>query len=137
MMISYFPFLPGLLAGTVGQSALAVNECRTITGISNDDGLTGGGARAEDDGPFVIDSGALRAVAEREGDQELADLLDRLGEVSERFLGHAAKQLEALADGKADEANKHHDEAMELSLPWHRLMKEIHELAKRKGYYRP
>ena len=113
-----------------------------VAGISSDDGLTGGGARAQDasdtgdTGPIVVDSQALREIAQEESDRELADLLDRLDELSGRFLEQATKQLDALKDGKADEAKKHYDQAMELSLPWHRLMRDIHEHAKRKGYYR-
>jgi hypothetical protein len=136
MTLTFTP-LTGLLAGTLGLTVPAMGS-RALCQISSDDGLTGGGARAEDAsnvGPFVVDAGALRRIAEEEGDEELADLLDKLDDLTRRFMEHAANQLDALKDGKPDEAKKHYDEAMELSPPWHRLMRDIHEHAKRKGYY--
>jgi hypothetical protein len=109
-----------------------------VASISSDDGLTGGGsARTEDvsdAGPVVINSHALREIANELGDQELNDLLDRLEQLSGRFLDQATKQLDALKAGKSDEVKKNYDEAMEVSLPWHRLVKDIYELARRKGY---
>lgn len=138
MLLSPATSMNALLSGVTGLACLTTIQPRTLCSITSDDGLTGGGIKtqdASDEGPFVIDSGALRKVAQEEGDGELNDLLDRLKEVSERFLGHAQKQLDALKAGKAKEAKEHYDNAMELSLPWHRLMKDIHEHAKRKGYY--
>ncbi|HEX5035893.1 MAG TPA: hypothetical protein VFX30_01900 [bacterium] len=112
-------------------------QSRTILSVSNDDGLTGGGpgvAVQADEGPFIIDGKLLRDIADQQNDGELRDLLDRLDEISGRFLEHATKQLDALKAGKTAEAKKQYDLAMELSLPWQRLMKDIHEHSKKKGY---
>jgi hypothetical protein len=131
--------LAGICAGASGLAGVSIPtlQSRTVLSISSDDGLTGGGpgvAVQADEGPFIIDGKLLRGIADEQGDGELRDLLDRLDEISGRFLDHATKQLDALKAGKTDEAKKQYDLAMELSLPWHRLMKDIHEHAKRKGY---
>ena len=101
-----------------------------IASITNGNGTNNGRAG----GRVVVGSQAILEFAEANGHQDLIDLVGRLYPMRVQLADALKERLEALTAGDVEKGEKASVILKAVGIPHNRLLREIYELARQKGF---